>query len=105
MPTQEDRRAQPRHPCQVEVSIRSEQISYPGTILDLSEGGAFIATTVLAEVGLSLGLRFRHPIDSQLVAVDAVVRRVVGPESAPQGSQGVGVQFNKPLSMAPTIAQ
>ena len=104
MSMQEDRRAHTRHPCSVEVSIRCGKISYPGTILDCSEGGAFIATTVLADVGSSLGLRFRHPIDLQLVAVDAVVRRVVGPESAPQESQGVGVQFNKLLSLAPTIA-
>jgi len=104
MPMQEDRRKHSRHPCRIEVSVRSRKISYPGTILDYSEGGAFIASLVREEVGNSLELRFRHPIDSQLVVVDAVVRRIVGTESTRQGSQGVGVQFNKLLPMAATIA-
>ena len=92
---QEDRRKHPRHPCWVEVSVRFGNISYLGAILDYSEGGAFIATTVLAEMGHALKLRFRHPTGSHSVEIDAVVRRVVGLGSTPQG---VGVQFNQLLS-------
>ena len=94
MPSSEDRREHPRFPFRISVAIRSKRLSWPGTILDFSESGMFVASSHLPRVGDSLTFRFQRPEDKALVEVEGEVMREV-PYNSPLG---FGVRFSKPLS-------
>jgi len=67
-------------------------------IIDYSEGGAFITSTLQPGVGGTLSFQFERPADSVLVEVEGVVRRVVGDEGVASGKRGFGIQFSSLLS-------
>ena len=82
--------------------IISDEFAWKGTILDYSEGGAFIVSTLQPGISGELGFRFERPADSALVEIQGVVRRISGSEGS--GKQlGFGVQFGQLLSEAAAI--
>ena len=98
MPKAKERRAHPRSPCQVPVTIVSDEFAWRGTVLDYSEGGAFITATLQPGVGTTLLFRFQRPDDAALVEVQGVVRRISSVKGGSPDQLGFGIQFNEPLS-------
>jgi len=95
-----EKRAHPRHTCNVQVTIVSDRFAWQGTILDVSDGGLFATSTLLPGVGSKLGFRFQHPQDASLVEVEGVIRRVVERAGTGTGKPGCGVEFVRLLSDA-----
>ncbi len=88
-----ERRVHPRHPCRVPVTIISDDFAWMVNIVDYSEGGVCIASSLQPSVGSILDLRFRHPVDSRLVMRRGVVRHSGRSLDGPDDKLGVGVQF------------
>ena len=94
MLSSEDQRAHPRFLVRISVAIRSLRLSWPGTILDFSESGMFVASDRFPRVGDALEFRFQRPGDRALVEVEGEVMR----EVQYRPPLGFGVRFNEPLS-------
>lgn len=89
-----ERRVHPRIPCKVPVTIISDDFARMVSIVDYSEGGVCIASSLQPSVGSVLDLRFRHPADSRLVMKRGVVRHSGRPlDDDDDDRLGVGVQF------------
>jgi len=89
----DERRAHPRTSCNVPVTIISDELAWIGTILDFSEGGVFVSSTLQPSVSSVLRFRFRHPDDTSLVEIDGEVKHVVRETDAADQSTGFGVFF------------
>ena len=98
MSSSAEKRAHPRHPCNMPVTIISDEFAWQGTILNYSEGGMFAASELAPSVGTKLGFRFTHPQDSTIVEVEGIVRRVAEGAGTRTGKPGFGVQFVRLLS-------
>ncbi len=94
-----ERRAHPRSPCEIPVLILSDEFAWKGTILDYSEGGAFVTSTLQPGVGSTLGFQFQRPSDAVEVEIQGVVRRT-SDKAGSSGQEGFGVQFDGLLSGA-----
>lgn len=103
MSANQERRAYARISCEIPVLIISDGFSWPGTMLDYSEGGAFIASTLQPGISGELGFRFERPTDSTLIEIQGVVRRITGSEATPAKQLRFGVQFSQLLSEAPAV--
>jgi hypothetical protein len=91
--TFEERRAHPRHACRVPVTIIADDFSWLVNIVDYSEGGVCIESSLQPAVGSELDLRFHHPEDSRMVVTRGVVRHSGRPLDAAGDKLGIGVQF------------
>jgi hypothetical protein len=96
--TDGDRRKFARETCLLSAWLRDGSRLQEGTILNIAEDGAYLATRAFAEVGQTLQLRFRHPwSEDQVTARVQVVRRVAhGSSGGPQ--QGLALQLLDTLS-------
>jgi len=88
-----DRRSHPRKPCLVKVALRQGDRTWYGTILDYSEGGVYVATSVELKVGEKLRLRFRQPVSGRIADLEGEVKRTVDRGDPMQPEPGYGVQF------------
>jgi len=98
MSSSDERRAHPRHACDMAVTIISDELAWIGTILDFSKGGIFVSSTLQPTVGSVLQFRFQHPTDGSQVQIDGEVRHVVKETEAAGERTGFGVFFAHLLS-------
>lgn len=85
-----DRRSSPRVAIEAEIGLNSETNFYLGFTEDLSDGGLFIATYDVLQVGAKLTVRFQLPEGQEVVANGRVVWvRDAHEDVAP----GMGIQF------------
>ncbi len=71
----------------------SEAFSWVVEIIDISEGGACIASPLQPSVGSEVDLRFLHPDDSREVATRGVVRYEGLRLSSDSDAYAIGVEF------------
>ena len=71
-----DRRKHPRRPCLVKVVLRAGDQTWSGTILNYSEGGAYIATSQAIDIEAKVRLRFRRPVSGRVADMEGIVRRI-----------------------------
>jgi uncharacterized protein (TIGR02266 family) len=91
-PGGDDRRKSPRAVLQTEIGFESDSNFYVGFSEDVSEGGMFIATYNLREVGEHVELTFTLP-DGKVVNAKGVVRWIRVHSEDSDGHPGFGVQF------------
>lgn len=70
-----DRRRHHRASCRVDVKLRHHELGIPGTLLDLSEVGAFVSASSSPPLGSEVELHFVHPGTQQEVSRRAEVVR------------------------------
>ena len=90
-----DRRRYAREACLISAHVRLGKRIYEGTILNLCENGAFVATGAPFEEDASIQLRFRHPRTDATVKARAVVARRIRPGA---GQTGLGLRLVDDLS-------
>lgn len=92
----DESRSYPRFPLRVEVSYGSEHNFYTGFLENVSNGGLFVATHQLAEIGDLFELTFTVPGLNRVCTAVCRVRwlREYDPEQ-PDGVPGMGVQFSQ----------
>ncbi len=94
LPHPAERRLSPRVGLCVEVGLQSDTNFYTGLTEDISEGGLFVATYKLQEIGSELALTLTLP-DGYEFRATAVVRWVRDPRDLESDTQpGMGVQFH-----------
>ena len=81
----EERRSQARESCTVLTDYTVKRQRYKGFIINMSHGGALLATSRRFLVGEEVALAFPHPVTKEHC-------RVTG-EIVWEGSQGIGVRF------------
>ena len=82
---QQDRRADSRKDCLINVNFKIRGQKYRSYILDISKSGAFIETSAAFTTGLKMILRFASPDDRQPLDLIA--------EIVWSDTRGVGVKF------------
>ena len=97
----EDQRRFPRESCLISAHLRLGKRLYEGTLLNVCEDGAFIATPAPLDEDTALELRFRHPRTDETVKARAVVARRIRPG---QGRVGIGVKLIDDLSSLESAA-
>lgn len=90
-----DRRRYTREACLISAHVRLGKRIYEGTITNVCEDGAFVATQAPFPEDTSIQLRFRHPRTDATVKARAVVARRIRPG---QGQMGLGVRLIDDLS-------
>jgi len=88
-----DRRQYQRATLKTAVHMGSESNFYSGFSNDISEGGIFVATHCLMELGRAKGIEFSLPDDNEPVRVQGVVRWVREYLPGSDGTPGMGFQF------------
>lgn len=88
-----DRRRFTREPCLITVHLRIGTRIYEGTLVDISENGAFMATRRPLEAGAQVQVRFRHPRTEQTVTARALVVRSAGSGEAQGREAGLGLHL------------
>ncbi|MEE2643433.1 MAG: TIGR02266 family protein [Myxococcota bacterium] len=79
---------------EIEVSETSQSNFYTGFTRNISEGGLFIATAKLQDIGSSITFRLKIPPSSEMVELTAIVRWVREHHPLnPDIESGMGVQF------------
>ena len=85
-----------RYPIRVEFRIQQEQALTKGKLLfdslNLSEGGAFLRSDYLFEIGTNIEVSFKLPNRDELVNAKAKVTWVTR-GSTGHGDPGMGVEF------------
>jgi uncharacterized protein (TIGR02266 family) len=88
-----ERRQSPRVALCVEVGFQSDSNFYAGFTEDISEGGLFVATHMLQQVGTEVSLTFTLPNDYEL-RVTGVVRWLRDPHDLDGDTRpGMGLQL------------
>jgi len=88
-----ERRKSSRIPMQTEVDLSSDTNFYSGFSTDLSDGGLFVATCNVAEIGTEVDLAFTLPT-GQRIESRGVVRWVREfNDRTPEVFPGVGIEF------------
>jgi uncharacterized protein (TIGR02266 family) len=88
-----ERRKSSRIPMQTEVDLSSETNFYSGFSTDLSDGGLFVATCNVAEIGTEVDLAFTLPT-GQRIESRGVVRWIREfNDRTPEVFPGVGIEF------------
>ncbi|MBM4373899.1 MAG: PilZ domain-containing protein [Deltaproteobacteria bacterium] len=88
-----DARLHPRAQASIQVEFQFGGTSGVGTTNDVSEGGIFLETDVVAETGSRIYLRLYLPSDESVAALEIVgiVRRSSSGDGAAPG--GMGIRF------------
>ena len=93
---QDESRRYPRFPLRVEVSYGSEHNFFMGFVENVSNGGLFVATHQLVEIGDLFELTFTVPgLDRACTAVCRVRWVREYDPNSPDGVPGMGVQFSQ----------
>lgn len=85
-----ERRRHPRESTLISCHVRAGKQIYEGTVMNLCEDGAFVATPAPLADETAIQLRFRHPRSHETVKARAVVAWRVRPG---EGSLGIGVRL------------
>jgi uncharacterized protein (TIGR02266 family) len=94
-PAEAGNRQSPRVAMCVEVGFQSDSNFYAGFTEDLSDGGLFVATHMLQEIGTELTLTFTLPNDYEVRAV-GVVRWLRDPHDLNADTRpGMGIQLRE----------
>jgi uncharacterized protein (TIGR02266 family) len=88
-----DARAHNRADFEVEVSLGSDHNFYQGFSENLSEGGLFVATHSLREVGSDVSIEFSLPGRDTPIRAKAIVRWLRIYSETSDGQPGMGLQF------------
>ncbi len=89
----DSRRATQRVGLEVDVGFESESQFYTGFTQDISEGGLFVATYDLKEIGTQVAISFSLP-DGNLINCAGMVRWLrVFNDATPDIYPGMGIQF------------
>ncbi len=103
MPFFNDRRCEPRHSVEVEVTFVSEHNFFTGLTQDLSGGGLFVATAAVRPIGEKIRVRFTIPTHDEVIEAITEVRWVrTAALSGGGGEAGMGLCF---LQLAPRAKQ
>lgn len=89
----EMRRAHERKALSIEVTLESENNFFMGLTENISEGGVFVATHSLREVGARLEVELKLPGLAEAVRLQAVVRWVRLFQEGSDVPPGLGLQF------------
>ncbi len=93
-----DRRKFVREGCLISAHLRVGTRIYEGTLVNISEQGAFFATRLPVETGSAVQIRFRHPwTDEAVTAAGVVMRRS-------QGGDGLGPQNGVALALLDSLS-
>ena len=93
-----DRRRFAREACLLTVHLRVGTHIYEGTLVNISENGAYMATQRTVAEGTEVQVRFRHPWTDRAVTGRAMVMRNVAPGSAGASGPGIGLALLDTLS-------
>jgi uncharacterized protein (TIGR02266 family) len=89
-----ERRRTPRRKLEAQIDFASDSNFYAGFTEDISEGGLFVATVMLKQVGSRVTLTFELP-DGHEITTTGVVRWLRDPaEDSSDCAPGMGVQFD-----------
>ena len=88
-----ERRCRSRARVEVEVSIESDHNFFAGLAQNMSEGGLFVATHSLPEIGTIVDLLFTLAEDGPPIVATAVVRWLRLYNEASDAPPGAGLQF------------
>lgn len=97
-----ERRAHPRTTLKTSISFGSDSNFYTGFTRDLSEGGVFVATHNILEVGTVIDLEFSIPDNGPPFNVQGEVRWAAEYNESSDGHPGLGVRF---ISLSETDRQ
>ena len=87
-------RRHPRKAYKLKVGLNTEHNFYVGFTGNISEGGLFLATEALLDIGDVVNLRFKLPNSSEEIKVDGEVRWVRDVSaSGPGMPAGMGIKF------------
>ncbi len=94
----DDRRRFAREQCLSSGHVRAGSQIYEGTLVNISEEGAYVATRAPVAAGDAVQLRFRHPWNDETVTARAVVMRRVHPGETTGPRVGVALAMLDSLS-------
>lgn len=87
-------RRYPRLPCEIEVNLSSDHNFYTGFTSNISEGGLFVATEALCDVGTELEFEFALTGDPPPMKVRGIVRWVrESNDFTSDVPAGMGIEF------------
>ena len=86
-----DRRRFAREPCLVTVHLRIGTQIFEGTLVNISEDGAFMAIRRTVQDGTEVQVRFHHPWTDQAVTARAMVMRNVAQPGLGGPDAGIGL--------------
>lgn len=90
-----ERRRSPRVHFETALSVSSESNFYTGFTSDISEGGVFVVTYQLHEVGTKVSLELDLPGDHE-IRVSGTVRWVRDPRNlGEETTPGMGIEFDE----------
>jgi hypothetical protein len=93
-----DRRRFAREACLLTVHLRVGTQIYEGTLVNISENGAYLAIRRSVAEGTEVQVRFRHPWTDAAVTGRAMVMRNVTPGTAGASGPGIGLALLDTLS-------
>lgn len=93
-----DRRQFAREGCLISAHLRVGTRIYEGTLVNISENGAFCATHSSVEAGAAVQIRFRHPWNDEAVTAAGVVMR------RSQTGDGLGPQSGVALALLDSLS-
>ena len=88
-----NRRSYPRFPVEIEVTYESDHNFFMGFSENLSEGGLFLATAMVKDVGAVLSVRFTVPGADDPIEVPCEVRWVRPFHEGLDAPAGMGLRF------------
>ena len=86
-----DRRKFAREPCLLTVHLRVGTHIYEGTLVNISENGAYLALRRTVQEGTEVQVRFRHPWTDRAVTGRAIVMRNVPSAGSGGPEAGLGL--------------
>ncbi len=95
---EDDRRRFAREQCLISGHVRAGSQIYDGTLVNIGEEGAYVATRAPVAAGDAVQLRFRHPWSDETVTARAVVMRRVHPGETSGPRVGVALALLDSLS-------
>ena len=94
MPDPSERRANARIELEVEVGLETDNNFYTGLTQDISNGGLFVATSVLYRVGQHITVRFTLPGRREPIRAETEVRWLRDPHTMrTELPGGIGLRF------------
>lgn len=92
-PGDSDRRVYPRFPVEIEVTLHSDHNFFMGFTENLSEGGLFVATAMIKDVGTTISLSFTVPGGEAAIEAICLVQWVRPYHENLEAPAGMGVRF------------